>query len=169
MLKKIFLVLGLVFIGIQFVRPAKNLSPAPSPGDLTALHPTPPAVKQLLSVACYDCHSNHTRYPWYAEVQPLGWWLAGHVREGKTELNFSEFRSYDPKKAARKLEMALDEVDGRKMPLPSYLLTHGDARLSDAQVKLLSDWFDETRERILEDAPAVATTPAAPAAGAARP
>ncbi|HEX2853292.1 MAG TPA: heme-binding domain-containing protein [Opitutaceae bacterium] len=154
MLKKILLVLGLLFIGIQFVRPARNLSSAPNPNDLIALHPTPPAVKQLLSVACYDCHSNTTRYPWYAEIQPMGWWLASHVSDGKAELNFSDFGTYPAKKAARVLEVAIDEIDGRKMPLPSYRLTHGDARLSDAQIKLLSDWFDETRERILEDAPA---------------
>lgn len=158
MLKKIFLVLGLLFVGIQFVRPAKNLSAAPNPNELTSRHPTPPEVKQLLSTACYDCHSNNTRYPWYAEIQPLGWWLASHVRDGKAELNFSEFGTYDRKKAARRLEMSIDEIDGKKMPLPSYLLTHPDARLSDAQIKLLSDWFDETREAILEET----EVPAAP-------
>jgi hypothetical protein len=165
MLKKILLVLGLLFLGIQFVRPTKNLSTTPNPNDLTARHPTPPEVKRLLSVACYDCHSNNTRYPWYAEIQPLGWWLASHVRDGKAELNFSEFGAYDRKKAARRLEMSIDEIDGKKMPLPSYLITHGDARLSDAQIKLLSDWFDETREIVLEETDA----PTAPAAASASP
>lgn len=153
MLKKILFAFGLVLIAIQFIRPAKNLSATPSLHDLTVVQPTPPEVKQLLSVACYDCHSNNTRYPWYAEIQPLGWWLASHVRDGKAELNFSEFGTYPAKKAARKLELAIDEIDGRKMPLPSYRLSHGDARLSDAQIKLLSDWFDETHERIAEGIP----------------
>lgn len=157
MLKKIFLALLLLLAAAQFFRPAKNLSLQPSADDLTALHPTPPAVKELLQVACYDCHSNHTRYPWYAEVQPLGWWLANHVSEAKAELNFSEFGSYPTKRAARKLEGCIDEITDRKMPLPSYRWTHVDARLSDEQIKLLSDWFDETRELILEKAPPTAT------------
>lgn len=156
MLKKILLVFVLLLIGIQFIRPTKNLSSAPTPNDLTAVHPAPPAVKQLLSAACYDCHSNNTRYPWYAEVQPLAWWLASHVSDGKAELNFSEFGTYPAKKAARKLEESIDEVAERKMPLPSYRLIHGDARLSDAQIKLLGDWLKETREHIVKTAPATA-------------
>jgi hypothetical protein len=157
MLKKIFLGLLLLLVAIQFVRPAKNQSSAPDPDDVTALHPTPPAVKQLLSVACFDCHSNHTRYPWYAEVQPLGWWLAQHVRDGKRELNFSELGAYKIKTAAGKLDACIDEITDKKMPLPSYRLTHGDARLTDAQIKLLTEWFEETRDAIKEGA----STPAA--------
>lgn len=150
MLKKISLGLVLLFVAIQFVRPAKNLSATPGPHDITALHPTPPAVKQLLAVACYDCHSNHTRYPWYAEVQPLGWWLAQHVRDGKHELNFSELGAYSKKTAARKLDACIDEVTDKAMPLPSYRLNHRDARLTEAQTKLLTDWFEDTRDRIAD-------------------
>jgi hypothetical protein len=158
MLKKIFLTLALLFLAIQFFRSPKNLSAAPSPDDLTAIHPTPPAVKEILRVACYDCHSNNTRYPWYAEVQPLSWWLANHISHAQTELNFSEFGTYPAKKAARKLEACVDEIADDKMPLPSYRLTHHDARLSEAQKTLLSDWLEETRELILEAAAAEPAT-----------
>jgi hypothetical protein len=152
MLKKISLGLLLLFVAIQLVRPAKNISATPSPKDITALHPTPPAVKQLLAVACYDCHSNNTRYPWYAEVQPLGWWLASHVKDGKRELNFSELGAYSAKTAAKKLAACIDQVTDRTMPLPSYLIPHGDAKLTDAQIKLLTDWFEETRAALQESA-----------------
>jgi hypothetical protein len=163
MLKKIFVALLLLLVVIQFVRPTKNLSPGPHLQDLTVIHPTPAPVKELLRVACYDCHSNNTRYPWYAEVQPLGWWLKNHVEHGQNELNFSVFGRYTTKQAARKLDACIDEIADRNMPLPSYRLTHRDARLSDAQIQLLSDWFEETRERILEG------DPATPTASASRP
>lgn len=153
MLKKIFLGLLLVFLALQLVRPTKNVSRAPDPQDITARYPTPPAVKQLLTVACFDCHSNHTRYPWYAEVQPVAWWLAQHVRDAKHDLNFSEFGAYSKKTALGRLEACVDEVTDRTMPLPSYRLTHPDARLTDAQVKLLTDWFEETHD-LIEEGPA---------------
>jgi len=148
MLKKIFLGLLLFFVAIQFVRPAKNISPTPSSADLLANYPAPPEVKRLLAVACYDCHSNNTRYPWYSNFEPVAWWLASHVEDGKKHLNFSDFANYPPKRAARKLQQCIDELGDKTMPLPSYRIGHPDARLTDEQSKLLSDWFDDTRERI---------------------
>ena len=94
---KILLGLAVVFLVIQFIRPAKNLSAATAfagPADITVLHPPSPAVRQILAESCYDCHSNHTRYPWYAEIQPVSWWLAHHIKEGRRELNFSEFGNF---------------------------------------------------------------------------
>ena len=151
LLKRILLVLAVVFVAIQFVRPARNIAAQPSANDITARYPTPPAVKQLLAAACYDCHSNSTRYPWYANVQPMAWWLADHVAEGKQNLNFSEFAAYAPKKAVVKLEDLVDLVNKGEMPLASYRLAHADARLTIEQRKLLTDWADGVRERILAE------------------
>ena len=102
-------------------------------------------------MACYDCHSNTTRYPWYANIQPVGWWLASHVNDGKQHLNFSEFAAYSPKRAAKKFDQIIDEVTDREMPLASYKLGHPDARLTNAQSKLLTDWAATTRDRVLAD------------------
>jgi hypothetical protein len=149
LLKKILLGLVVLLVAIQFVRPAKNIAPRPSENDITDHYPTPPAVKQLLAVACYDCHSNTTRYPWYANVQPAAWFLASHVNDGKAHLNFSEFYTYSPKRAASKLDQVIDEVTDHEMPLASYKLGHPDARLTPAQSKLLTDWADGIRQQIL--------------------
>jgi hypothetical protein len=75
-------------------------------------------------------------------VQPVGWWLGWHVRQGKRELNFSEFTAYSAKRAVRKLRHVAEEVSGHEMPLKSYLLMHSEARLSAADRKLLADWAD---------------------------
>lgn len=148
-LKIVLLVFAVLLVGAQFVRPAKNLAPgAPGPDDLTVLRPPSAEVKAILERACYDCHSNHTRYPWYAEIQPLGWWLADHVKEGKAHLNFSTFGTYPAKRQTRKLEELIEEVEGGNMPLGSYKLTHTDARLTPAEIKALTDWAASVRENL---------------------
>ena len=145
---KILLGLTLVFAGLQFVRPARNQGVIEGPNFIGAQHPLPAGVRPLLQRACFDCHSNHTTYPWYTEVQPVGWWLAWHVREARQHLNFSEFGSYSAKRQTRVLDGIVDEITGRHMPLPSYTWAHRDAVLTPAEIKLLSDWADNLREEI---------------------
>src|SRR5436190_12183394 len=113
---KIFLGLAVVFLVMQAFRPAKNLSAtAPFTGkdDITVLYPPPPEVRQILATSCYDCHSNQTRYPWYAEVQPVGWWLASHVKDARHELNLAEFGALPRKRQMKRLESIVDEVRDR--------------------------------------------------------
>jgi hypothetical protein len=157
MLKRLLLGLVIILAAIQLIRPAKNLAPVPGPNDITVRLSVPPDVQPLLHSACYDCHSNNTRYPWYAEVEPIGWLLASHVRDGKRHLNFSEFATYPRQRAVLKLENAIDEVTDHGMPLLSYRLIHGDARLSPAQIKLLTDWANAARRQL---APPAAKSPA---------
>ncbi len=147
LLKSVLPVFAVLLVGAQFIRPAKNLSAAaPGPDDLTVLRPPPPEVKAVLERACYDCHSNTTRYPWYASIQPIGWWLADHVKEGKAHLNFSSFGAYPAKRQERKLNELLDEVEEGHMPLASYKLVHADARLTPAEIKALTDWAAAVRD-----------------------
>jgi len=148
MIKKILVVLVILAVVAQFIRPAKNLGAGGGPNELRTKHAVPAEVQQLLERACYDCHSNLTRYPWYAEVQPVGWWLANHVNDGKRHLNFSEFGTYNLKRSASKLEEISDEVSQHSMPLRSYTWGHPEARLTPAEVKLLADWADALHDEI---------------------
>jgi len=141
MVKKILLGLLVLLLAIQVIRQPKNLGPAAGPDDLITRTAPDPDIGRLITTACYDCHSNHTRYPWYAEVQPVGWWLASHVKEAKGKLNFSTFGQYTPKRAAHKLEQCADEITDGGMPLASYKLAHPEARLTPDQRKLLANWF----------------------------
>jgi len=149
MVKKILVGLAVVVVAAQFVRPEKNSSAAP-PGknDFLVLFDAPADVRRVFSVACYDCHSNNTRYPWYAEVQPVGWWLNHHVEEGRSSLDLSAFAALNPKRQGRKIDAMSDEIDGHTMPLKSYAWIHRDARLSDAQIKRLTAWLDTVREKL---------------------
>lgn len=137
-----------VLIALQFVPVPRNAGPAEGPSSLVAAQPVPAEVQAILRRACYDCHSNHTNYPWYAAVQPVGWWLNDHVTEGKGELNFSEFATYSTKRVVRKLRSTADEVRERHMPLKSYLLMHGEAKLTDADVTLLATWAEDLADEI---------------------
>jgi hypothetical protein len=112
------------------------------------LYPPPPEVREILATSCYDCHSNQTRYPWYAGVQPVGWWLAHHIADARQVLNFAEFGTYSPKRQARRLEALVDEVRDRTMPLKSYAFIHRAARLTDAQIAALCHWAEATQDRL---------------------
>jgi len=150
-IKKALLGLGLLFVAAQFIRPAKNISLTADTGDISTKFAVPPEVKRVLQNACYDCHSNRTRYPWYAEIQPVGWWLAKHVKDGKEHLNFSEFATYTVKRSVSKLDQISDEVSQQAMPLPSYKWGHPEARLTAAEMKLLTDWADNLHDEISAD------------------
>lgn len=131
------MLLGLVVI--QFIRPERNSSGDESK-NITTVFPVPAEVKNILQSSCNDCHSNKTVYPWYTNIQPVGWWLAHHVDEGRRELNFSEFASYPLKRQYHKLEEILEMVEEDEMPLRSYTLLHGNAVLSAAQKSTLMNW-----------------------------
>ncbi|HLP96444.1 MAG TPA: heme-binding domain-containing protein, partial [Saprospiraceae bacterium] len=111
-------------------------------------------VNTILEVACNDCHSNLTRYPWYANIQPVASWLANHVDEGKRELNFSTFTTRKVAVQNHKFEEIIEMVNEGEMPLGSYTWTHRDAVLSDAQKKLLVEWAQSCMDTLKANYPA---------------
>jgi hypothetical protein len=147
-LKRFFLVLLIIFIGIQFFRPTKNKSEGIGAKDITTKYAIPNDVQAILKTSCYDCHSNNTIYPWYAEIQPVAWWLNDHIKDGKKDLNFSEFASYQIRKQYRKLEEVAEMVKDNKMPISSYTLIHKDAVLNDQQKLTLYNWVQTVRDTI---------------------
>lgn len=136
------------FIVIQFFRPTKNKSEGIGPDDITKLYAVPQDVQAILKTSCYDCHSNNTMYPWYAEVQPVAWWLNDHIVDGKKDLNFSEFAKYRIRKQYRKLEEINELVKENEMPLDSYLWIHKNAKLNDQQKLTLATWVQAVRDTI---------------------
>ncbi len=146
MVKKIKWLLAallIVFVLLQFTNPARTNPPVIR--DMAADNPPPPEVAAMLRSACYDCHSDETRWPFYSHIAPISWTVASDVREGRQHVNFSEWPQ-DPKAAAKKFEHMSDEVDDGDMPLAKYTLIHRDARLTDAQKKQLVQWLDSRAE-----------------------
>lgn len=148
MKKKILLTILAILVIIQFIRPERNQSKVPSANDITRHYTVPQNVQTIFQRSCNDCHSNNTEYPWYTNIQPVGWWLQHHVKEGKRSLNFNEFASYTPGDQRHSLEELVEEVKENHMPLNSYLWMHGDAKLSDTDKKLIADWAEAVRREI---------------------
>lgn len=146
--KKILIVLLIVFVLIQFIRPPKNKSDVISSNDISTKYPVPDSVQQILKVACNDCHSNNTRYPWYAEIQPVGWWLSNHIKDGKRGLNFSEFTSYRIRKQFHRLDDINELVKKNEMPIGYYTIIHKDATLTKRQKLILANWAEALKGTI---------------------
>lgn len=146
--KKIVIIVLLVLIAIQFVRPSRNISNEPQQADLISNFNVPAKVAGTLKVSCYDCHSNNTRYPWYANIQPLGWLLVSHIKEGKEELNFNEFASYASRRQLSKLKAIGNSIKDGSMPLWSYTLIHTDAKLSNKSKALIIDWTNKITDSL---------------------
>ena len=140
MKKKIAFGLLAVLAVIQFIRPTRNDSTGQSRNDISKYYEVSADIHAILKKSCYDCHSNHTEYPWYANIQPVGWWLQNHVNNGKDELNFSEFGTYTEKKAKHKFDEIEELVHEGEMPLSSYTLIHRDAKLTTEQTEAITSW-----------------------------
>lgn len=144
-LRKTPLILLIIFVLIQFVRIDTTNPDIDSEKDFLVMSEAPDNVVEIMHMACYDCHSNETEYPWYAQIAPVSWWLKHHVDEGKEHLNFSTWADYSDKKADHKLEECVEEVEEGEMPLNSYTWTHGDAKLTEDQKVILMDFFNSKR------------------------
>ena len=138
---KILIGLVIVLVVIQFFRPEENLS-GENTHDVSTRYILSDSVKSILKVACNDCHSNHTEYPWYAEVQPVAWWLNNHITDGKRHLNFSKFTSRSIADQNHMFEETVEVLDENEMPLPSYtwLGLHSQAKLTNEQRSTLIRW-----------------------------
>lgn len=152
-LKRTLLVVLLAFIVIQFFRPTKNKATGPFANDIANRYPVPEDVKTILKASCNDCHSNNTVYPWYAEVQPVAWWLDGHIKDGKSGLNFDEFLSYPIRKQYKRLDDIKELVKKDEMPLKSFLWIHKYAKLSESQKLIINNWANSLRDSIKTNYP----------------
>ncbi len=152
-LKKILIGLLVIFVIAQAFRPAKNNS-GDTTKDISVSYVVPEDVKTILAKACNDCHSNNTKYPWYAEIQPVAWWLSDHIKDGKRHLNFNEFDGYRIARQYKKLEECIEQVKEGDMPLSSYTLIHKNAILTDAEKQILFNWCDVIRDSIKARYPA---------------
>lgn len=155
MLKKILIALLAVVVILQFIRPERNDSSA-KPAPLSEKYALTAEVEGILAKACDDCHSNHTEYPWYANFQPVAWWLDGHIKDGKRHLNFDDFTRAPIARQNHKLEEVIEVLEEGEMPLASYtaLGMHSEAKLTAQEKQVLIDWAKAQMERLKNTYPA---------------
>ena len=111
-----------------------------------------PQTRELASRACFDCHSNETTWPWYSYVAPVSWLVAHDVQEGRTALNFSEWRpgrrhlnfsEWGTRRFDEPWEISEVIAEGR-MPPKVYLPLHPKANLTQAEKQELIRGFQAT-------------------------
>ena len=140
--KKIVIGLFIILVGIQFIRPDSNNDNRVMVTDFVKTYEVPAQISSILRRTCYDCHSNNTEYPWYASIQPMGWLLNKHIKEGKKKLNFSEFGTYSERKQVSKLKSMKNQIEKNKMPLPSYSMVHKKALLTSEEKNLIITYIN---------------------------
>ena len=146
--KIVVLILIVVFVGIQFIPTKRNQSNSISASDFMVVYNVPHQIETKIKVSCYDCHSNNTQYPWYNKIQPLSWFMEKHIEEGKAELNFSVFGDYSVRRQKSKLKSTVSQIKDDEMPMSSYTLFHRDAKLSESDKELITEWFLHLRDII---------------------
>ncbi len=146
--KIIVLVLLVAFVGIQFIPTTRNQSDTVPSTDFMRVNNVPETIQKKLQVSCYDCHSNNTQYPWYNKIQPAAWFLEDHIKEGKAELNFSEWDSLSSRRKSSKLRSIIKQIESGEMPLDSYTLIHKDAKFSEAESEEMINWITRLKDSL---------------------
>ena len=134
---KIVTALGAAFLALQLV-PVDRENP-PVESEI----PAPAEVRELLERACYDCHSNQSRWPWYGYVAPTSWLIEYDIEEARDHMNFSTWNRYDEDEQIDMIEGVWEEVLEGEMPPFFYLPLHPAARLDEKDRTVLREWAEE--------------------------
>jgi hypothetical protein len=142
-IKIIVLFVLVAFVGIQLVPTTRNQSDFVPVTDFMLVTDVPKAISEKLQISCYDCHSNNTQYPWYNKIQPVAWLIENHIKEGKTELNFSEWDSLSNRRKSSKLRSIIKQIESDEMPLDSYTMIHKDSKFSEKDKTEIIQWIGQ--------------------------
>ena len=149
--KIVFYVLIGAFIIIQFFpynRPENN---PPEKFDFFIENQVPDEISTMIRNACFDCHSQETKYPWYSFVAPVSWLVAGDINDGRHHLDFSNWQSLEKKEKIKILDEIAEEVEDGSMPLEIYIPLHPEAKLNDQDREKLILWAESLAEKVFEE------------------
>jgi hypothetical protein len=126
-----------VFVLIQAIPYGRNHTNPP----VTAEPKWDSAQTRALAVrACFDCHSNETKWRWYSNIAPVSWLVQRDVDGGRSQFNFSEWNKPQDVSAG---DIA-DSIRSGSMPPWFYLLPHPNAKLSSAEKNQLIQGLNAT-------------------------
>lgn len=147
-IKIVLVILIIGFVVIQFFRPERTSSEVYGENHITKMMNVPDDVQKILKRSCFDCHSEHTLWPWYSNIAPMSWLVAQDVRRGRAKMNFSQWGKISQSKRDERLQSICDEIKEDEMPLPNYLLIHRDAVLSQQEKDILCTWAENELKKI---------------------
>jgi Haem-binding domain len=147
-MKKVLIVIVIILIGIQYFTIDKTNPPADMKKDFITLTNPSGKIGNMIKSSCYDCHSHHTKYPWYSNVAPVSWLLKSHIDDARKHVNFSTWGDYNSKKQDHNLEECIEYVKNGEMPMKGYVMLHEEAEITHEQKMLLISWFTELRDSL---------------------
>ncbi len=135
MKKNLIVFASIAVVAFLFIR----LVPYRTSNPSTRNEPTwdSPRTRALAVRACFDCHSNEVKTPWYGKIAPVSWWLTNHVDDGRAALNRSEWNANSGR---RREHDAGETVTDGSMP-PSYFTwfdLHEATKLTPAEKQQLA-------------------------------
>lgn len=136
-MKKALIILIVILVAIQFI-PVNKTNPT-----VTAELDAPTEIISVFKRSCYDCHSNETAWPWYSNIAPVSWLVAGDVKDARAHLNFSEWGNLSRKDRVKMKEEIWEEIEKEKMPLWKYNIMHPEASLTQKNKDLIRGWAGE--------------------------
>lgn len=142
----ILLLVIFAVIILQFIKP-ETVNPVEDRTKLITLKlQVPENVQRKLEESCYDCHSYRTDWPWYSKISPIVYLINSDVEEGRKHLNFSLWSDYDKQEKIDLLDEIEKTVRKGEMPMTIYTLMHPSAKLSDEEVKYITNWARDSRD-----------------------
>lgn len=98
-----------------------------------------PRTRELAVRACFNCHSNETKWPWYSDVAPFSWVVEQDVDNARDVLNFSDWNA--PHDQAAESGPATIRRD---MPPYKYRMAHPEAALTESETIELARGLNTT-------------------------
>ncbi len=150
-LRIVLIALLTLFVIIQFI-PSGRPANQPIVGqDIFEIIEIPAEVESLLKNACYDCHSQSVKYPWYSYVAPVSWLVARDVNMSREHIDFGNWGKLTKRKQIKALGEIAEEIEDGNMPMQIYITMHSEANLTTEQRALIVNWAEQLAEKILEN------------------
>lgn len=118
-LKRSLIAVVAVALGIQFIPVSRD-----NPPVVRELVWDSPETRTFAQRACFDCHSNEVRWPWYSHVAPVSWMITKDVKDAREMLNFSAITDEDD------FDFVAKRINKGVMPPAKYRLMHAEANLT---------------------------------------
>jgi len=99
--------------------------------------------------ACYDCHSDRTRYPWYYKLPLVRGLIDSDIQQAREELDMSGgFPFKSTRRPVDDLRKLREEIAEGAMPPWNYKLMHWSAGLSDEEKQSVYQWIDSSLQAL---------------------
>jgi cytochrome c len=147
---------AITLLGIAFasIHPSAAVRAPQSVAPLLLGAEVPASVGMIIARSCQNCHSERTVWPWYSYLPPVSWMIERDVHQARNRMNLSRWQDYTTEQQMEILSRLAAEVRNHQMPIRQYLFLHPEARLSESDIRQLSEWAHNERRRLRSvDAP----------------